>query len=272
MAFLQPLPHLDPQTRLLVRSVMMLFGRFLKIDNEATLIKTPDPVIFVFNHNNYWEILPVVSYLLTTRPGKKLAFVSDWMFGRLPFFRWFLQRIDPIYTYRKTARFAVLDKHQEKADGEAVCQACVDRLQNRQNLGIFPEGTRNQDPHRLRRGRKGVGEIVLKSGVPVLPAGIDFPQRITKGRIPFFSPIILRFGSPLIFPEEGAVYQAVARDTRCSSLERRKLHLFLNARVTHRIMEELARLSGKAYPYAAPKTPAMAQQFFENISRKGASL
>jgi 1-acyl-sn-glycerol-3-phosphate acyltransferase len=269
------LTHLDPQTRLLVRSILTFFGRFLRVDNEVVLRTNHDPVIFVFNHNNYWETLLVASYLLSQRTGKKLAFLSDWMFGRLPVFSWFLKRIDPIYTYRKKPRFAVLNKYQQKADGQAVCQACLDRLRNHQSLGIFPEGTRNKNPHQLKRGRKGVGEIALRSGVPVLPMGIAFSESTNNGHVPFFSvfsPITLKFGSPLTFPEEGAAYRSVSQEERLSSLERKKLQLFLSARVTHTIMLELVRLSGKEYPFSPPKSSSLVQQYFGNTLREGASL
>lgn len=266
------LTHLDPQTRLLVRSILGFFGCFLKVDNEAVLRTTPDPVIFVFNHNNYWETLVVSSYLLSQRTGKKLAFLSDWMFGRLPVFSWFLKRIDPIYTYRKNARFAFLNKCQQKADGQAVCQACLERLRNRQSLGIFPEGTRNKNPHQLKRGRKGVGEIALRSGVPVLPVGIASSQRPDHYHLPFFNPLILKFGSPLTFLEECTAYQAVTREAPLSPLERKKLQLLLSAGVTHTIMLALARLSGKEYPFSPPQSSSLAQQYFGNTLREGESL
>ena len=259
------LTHLDPQSRLLVRSILLCFGSFIKVGNEAPLTNTPDPVIFIFNHNNYWENLLVVSYLLAHRPGKKLAFVSDWMFGRLPIINWFLKRVDPIYTYSKNARIAFLNRYQQKADGESVCQACLDRLHNRQSLGLFPEGTRNHHPYRLRRGRRGVGEIVLRSGAPVLPAGIDFPRRQRNGRIPSLSPIVLRFGPPRTFPELRAAYQAVTRDDRLTDRERLKLQLFMSATVTHSLMLELSRLCGKEYPFPPPTPSFQVQRFLENF-------
>lgn len=266
------LTHLDPQTRLLVRSILFLFGPILKVENDDLLVSLPDPVIFVFNHNNYWETLPLVAYLYHRRQGKKIAFIVDWMFGRIPLSSWFVKRVDAIYTYRKKARFAVLDRYQEKADGEAVCRACLDRLQNRQSLGIFPEGTRNRNPHQLRRGRKGVGEIVLRSGAPVLPLGIDVPHRSRNGRIPGFSPITLRFGQPLTFPEDCFAYQAVTQENHLTPPERTRLQLLLSAKVTHSIMQELARVSGKEYPFSPPQIPLQAQQYFANTGREGVSL
>jgi 1-acyl-sn-glycerol-3-phosphate acyltransferase len=271
-AFPNKLAHLDPQTRLLTRSVLTCFGNFLKVHNDVVLKTTPDPVIFAFNHNNYWETLVVGSYLLSHRPGKKLAFLSDWMFGRLPVFSWFLNRIDPIYTYRKAPRFAALNKYQQKADGEAVCQECLKRLYNQQSLGIFPEGTRNKDPRRLKRGRKGVGEIALRSGVPVLPVGIAFSRKTNNSHIPFFSPITLNIGFPLSFPDEYAAYQRVTQEASLSPLERKKLQIFLSARVTHTIMSALARLSGKEYPFTPPQSSSLTQQYFGNIFRETKSV
>jgi 1-acyl-sn-glycerol-3-phosphate acyltransferase len=272
VAFPEKLTHLDPQTRLLVRSILSFSIHFLKVDNEVVLRTTPDPLIFVFNHNNYYETLVVTSYLLSRRTGRKLAFLTDWMFGRLPIFSWFIKRIDPIYTYRKRPRFAYLNKYQQKADGQAVCQACLDRLRNQQSLGIFPEGTRNKNPHQLKRGRKGVGEIALRSGVPVLPLGIAFSRSNNNNYIPFFNPLILKFGSPLTFPEEGAAYRRLTQEARLSPLERKKLQLFLSARVTHTIMLELARLSGKEYPFSPPQSSSLTQQYFGNTFREGESV
>ena len=134
----ETLQHLDPPTRLLAGSIMQVFGSFLRVENGVALTTTPDPVIFAFNHNNYWETLLVGSYLVTKRTGKKIAFITDWMYGRLPLFSWLIKRLDPIYTYRKTARFAVLAKHQQKPDGQAVCQACLERLQHGQSSGDLP--------------------------------------------------------------------------------------------------------------------------------------
>ncbi len=265
------LDHLDPQTRLLVR-VINFGGYFIKTENDFNFKTAPDPIIFVFNHNNFMETLLVGSYILAQRQGKKLAFISDWMFGRLPLISWLLRRVDPIYTYRKKARFSSLNKHRQAADGQAVAQACLERLKNGQSLGIFPEGARNPDPYRLKRGRKGVGEIALRSGTPVLPVGIDFSERIRRGRIPRFSPVILRFGVPLSFPLESQAYRSVSRDARLSPRERQRLQAFLSARVTHGIMLELARLSGKAYPFAPPGIPPLAQSYLAKTTGKGANL
>jgi len=145
-------------------------------------------------------------------------------------------------------------------------------LHNQQSLGIFPEGTRNKNPRRLKRGRKGVGEIALRSGVPVLPMGIAFSRSNHNAYVPFFSPLILKIGSPLTFPEECAHYRRVTQEAPLSPLERKKLQMFLSAGVTHTIMLELARLSGKEYPFTPPQSSSLTQQYFGNTFREGESV
>lgn len=39
-------------------------------------------------------------------------------------------------------------------------------------IGIFPEGTRNTDPRSLLRGKTGAVRLALKTGAPLIPAGI----------------------------------------------------------------------------------------------------
>jgi hypothetical protein len=125
-----------------------------------------------------------------------------------------------------------------------VCQACLERLQNGQSLGIFPEGTRNHDPHRLKRGRRGVGEIALRSGVPVLPAGLDFTRRSRNGRIPWFSPVILRFGAPLTFPEEAQAFRRTILGR--PPFYRHARHIIQNERQVTRIV---GTYKGERFPY-----------------------
>ncbi len=257
------------QIQLLAKSIMKIFGRLIIVENGGRLSEAPDPTIFVFNHNNYWEAVLVTVYVYHAS-GKKLTFISDWMFGKLPVVGWFLKKIDPIYTYAKPSRFAVLSRYQQKADGEAVCEACVARLREGQSLGIFPEGTRNPDPRRLKRGRKGVGEIILRSGAPVLPVGIDFPLRRQTGRLPVFGSLILGIGRPLSFAEECAAYRLVGLDSGLSPRERRRLQAFLSARITHGVMVELARVSGKDYPFPPPSLPSKIPTAFKKLLRRDA--
>jgi 1-acyl-sn-glycerol-3-phosphate acyltransferase len=73
-------------------------------------------------------------------------------------------------------------------------------------VGIHPEGTRNksEDPYALLPGQSGVGRVIHKSRVPVLPLfvnglGNDFVRQIRTGVTGKGDPIHLVFGSPIDF-------------------------------------------------------------------------
>jgi 1-acyl-sn-glycerol-3-phosphate acyltransferase len=234
-----------------MKSLAWLFSPLIRVENEGALPVQEEPLIFTFNHNNAWETFPLALFLMDRRDGKIISFVIDWMYGKLPLVGWILNPLSPIYVYNKPARWKVFDRFRKRG-GEAVHRECVERLRSKGSIGIFPEGKRNANPTALKRGRKGIGEIALRTGIPVIPIGIDFPCRVHRGRVPRFGRLILRIGQPLVFPEERAIFQKVTEANDCSPLERKRITLFLDARVTHRIMIELGKLSGKTYPFPQP--------------------
>lgn len=72
-------------------------------------------------------------------------------------------------------------------------------------LGIFPEGTRSVDGE-LKDLKAGVFKIAKKTGVPVLPVGINGTYDIypAKRKFPvlFKHKILINYGIPQYFPEE----------------------------------------------------------------------
>jgi 1-acyl-sn-glycerol-3-phosphate acyltransferase len=82
-------------------------------------------------------------------------------------------------------------------------EAALALLQAGNLFGIYPEGTRSPDG-RLYRGRPGVGWLVLKSGLPVLPVGIRGTRRVLPPGhvVPRPGRIELRIGAPLAFGPE----------------------------------------------------------------------
>ena len=191
------------------------------------------------------------SYLVNQWQRKRITFLIDWMYGSLPFIGWFLQGLQPVYVYTKQARWEFLNRRKDLPRQTTVSE-CLDRLSQGCSLGIFPEGTRNQHPFMLKRGKRGIGEIALRSQTPVLPVGIDFPGREQQGKIPRFGKIIFRFGEPLYFQKEIAAWQEANLGVDPIPQWREKLRLSLCSQVTHRIMTELAKLSGKIYPFRQP--------------------
>lgn len=259
--FTTPLFELNQIQRFLVRISYLIFKPFIKVENEERLKNTNDILIFAFNHNNSIETIIIATYLLFIRQGKKITFIVDWMYGKIPVIGWIIKQVNPIYVYNKRARIKILDRFKEKIKNSESYQECINRLNHSSSVGIFPEGKRNKNPYKLMRGRKGIGFIVLNSKTPVIPIGIDFPAREKKGRIPRFGSIILRIGKKIDFPEEINAYQKINQTNQLEPYYRKRLLNFLSSKITHRIMIELSCLSGKIYPFHHPENPPLISQY-----------
>lgn len=254
------LPPLDRPTRWFLKLFLLCTGHLVTVEHHERLHHNQDPVLFVMNHNTSFETLLVPTLLIYLRQGRKLSFVIDWMFGRIPGIRWIFSKIDPIYVYNKPSTIAFLNKkYRDGKPRPPVYDNCIERLKLGKSVGIFPEGTRNPNPFQLLPGRKGLGHIVLSSGVSVVPIGIDFPRKQKTGKIPPFGRIVLRIGPALQFPFELQAFRSI--DTAGQSTDGKKRQTAIAASVTHQIMRELANLCGKTYPYSLPSF----QQNEENL-------
>ena len=94
-------------------------------------------------------------------------------------------------------------------------------------VGIFPEGPFSVRG-RLERGLPGVALLALRSGAPVIPAGITGTYEALAerwGHIPRRSALRVRFGPPRRFLPDGAHRRRTARQS-----------------VTQRIMDDIAAL------------------------------
>jgi 1-acyl-sn-glycerol-3-phosphate acyltransferase len=93
-------------------------------------------------------------------------------------------------------------------------------------VGMHPEGTRNKgtDPYSLLPAHTGVGRVIRKARVPVVPAfinglGNDLVGQVVRGLTKSGPPIHLVFGAPIDFgallqqPESPSTYRRVAE--RC---------------------------------------------------------
>ena len=92
------------------------------------------------------------------------------------------------------------------ADTKAIKTALA-KLNRGEYIGVFPEGTRSRDG-KLQKGKSGIGMLVRKANVPVIPLSITGTDKILpKGSfIPRVSNIIIKVGDPIpineLFPEE----------------------------------------------------------------------
>jgi 1-acyl-sn-glycerol-3-phosphate acyltransferase len=113
----------------------------------------------------------------------------------------------------------------DRADVGALRRALA-ALERGHVVGIFPEGPFSVRG-RLERGLPGVALLALRSGVPVVPAGIRGTWQALHGRrfyVPRATPLAVRFGAPRRFALNGG-------SARAARLE-----------VTERIMADIAAL------------------------------
>jgi 1-acyl-sn-glycerol-3-phosphate acyltransferase len=221
---------------------MATIGRLVTIEAPERLVELPDPLLFVLNHNNSFESVIVPSKLIWHRSGRIVVFMIDWMFLHIPVVGWIMRLCDPIPVYTKPARFRVGEGYRQQRRRLSPVDAAVDRLAAGQSVGVFPEGTRNRDPHTLLPARSGLVHIVLRSDVPVLPVGIEYPSARRLGRIPSVGRMRVRIGEPLDFTE-------VRRTVRSSGRTELDGARFPEARriVADAVMSALAPLCGKVY-------------------------
>jgi 1-acyl-sn-glycerol-3-phosphate acyltransferase len=180
--------------RFLLRSFLFVFGGFIFAENKEILEKAEDPLIFALNHICSFEVLLVPAYLVYKRRGRKISFVIDWMYGVLPLIGLVFNQFDPIYVYNKRAKYRFMERFKRKVTRDFVYRICIEKLEQKRSIGLFPEGTRNKDPYQLKKGRKGLAYIALKANVPVLPVGIDLEHLKKQGRF-------VEVGGFMIIPE-----------------------------------------------------------------------
>ena len=248
-----PLPYLKFHQRILLKIFLLIFGKYIRYQNEQILQNASEPVIFAFNHNNTFETVLIALFLIYKRQGRKISFVVDWMYGKLPFIGWLLKQVDPIYVYNKPARWKIINRMKRGISKKNVYFQCAKRLSENQSIAIFPEGTRNKSPNVLMRGRKGIGEIVLQTNAPVIPIGIDFPLREDSGKIPSFGSVFFNFGKKIQFNEEVMLARSYQHNRYINKSQERRLNIYLCKKISHRIMLKLSELSGKSYPYQLPE-------------------
>ncbi len=208
--------------------------------------------IYVFNHNNSLEALMVPSLLMYHLGGRVISFVIDWMYGKVPVLGSLMNMVEPVYVYNKRSTFSWIESIRPAAPSIDTIERCTEKLRSGRSIGIFPEGKRNRDSKTLLRGKSGVGHIALQSGSPVVPVGIDFNCRITKGKIPVLGRTIVRIGQPIVFRQRSERYRAMMPSISGCSSQHPELNQ-MAAEVTHEIMLCIAELSGKLYQEPFPR-------------------
>lgn len=197
--------------RAALRAVVLTLGRLVTVDGAERLARLPEPAVFALNHSNALEAVLAPCVLIHLRQGRLLHFLADWMYVHAPVLGWLIRQCEPIPVYTKPARWRIGEAFRLERRRRPVVDACLARLAAGGSLGIFPEGTRNSDPSRLGKGRAGLGEIVLRSGVPVVPVGLHYPAASRLGRAPRIGRLVLSIGEPMTFQADQDRREIVSR-------------------------------------------------------------
>jgi len=168
------------------------------------------PYLVVANHHNYLD--GIVLGVTVPEPISFLVMPRVW-------------RATPLHPlFHRNIRSIPIDL--DRGDVGALRRA-LRSLQEGRVVGIFPEGPFSVRG-RLEPGLPGVALLALRSGVPVVPAGIRGTYEALSGRrgyIPRRVPIGVRFGPARCFSGDGSNGRRSAR-----------------SHVTHRIMDDIAAL------------------------------
>jgi len=140
-------------------------------------------LIIAINHLSYIDIP-----LIFTNPRRPdITALITTKYQTHPFIRWFSETAEGIWIDRDVADFTAIRKaSQALTEGKAV--------------GISPEGTRSHT-HQLAEGKPGTAMLALKTGVPIVPVGIQGTEfaidRLKHLRKPH---MIARFGQSFTLP------------------------------------------------------------------------
>ena len=149
--------------------------------------------VYASNHISYLD--PVV---LAISCRRRISFVAkDTLFKNKPF-GLFLAHLDAFPIKRDSADIGAIKE-------------TLRRLKQGRAVLIFPEGTRVQDPAH-REVQSGIGMIVAKSGVPVIPVHVAGTSEVLPEGAKFFRrhEISIHIGEPINFSPE-LPYQTIAQ-------------------------------------------------------------
>lgn len=180
--------------------------------------------ILATNHQSHLDVM-VCAYLCVPKRFTYLGQVdryTGWQ-GLIRDFIYFLGGVIPV-------------NREDKASKKKAILRAIETLKKGDIVVIFPEGTRSRTG-KIQEGKTGVAKIFLRSGVPILPAGIKGTfELLPPGRgFPKIKKIIeVNVGKPFYFEEE---FQK-ARNLSCDSKE----YQDICQKITNEIMEEIKKL------------------------------
>lgn len=141
--------------------------------------------ILVANHASDLDP-PFLGWAGGHQTGRVIHFMAKIEMQRWPIFGWLADRSGVFYVRR--------------GEGDRGAQrTALDLLARGEPIAVFPEGTRSRDG-RLCPGKPGTALLALRSGAPVVPAGIAGTQHLRPPgeRLVRRHAITIRFGEPFV--------------------------------------------------------------------------
>ena len=167
----------------------------------AEHLPTQGGLIVASNHRSYID--PV---LIGVAAVRELSYVTKREVVKVPLLGWLIRKLNAIPIDRSRGDRAAL-------------RAAEDRLKSGGALFLFPEGTRNKGD-RFLDPKPGIGIIVSRVGVPVVPAHIYGTTNVWTSLVGL-SAVIVRFGRPIRNRVDERqmsrkeTYHAISREVMC---------------------------------------------------------
>jgi len=150
-------------------------------------IPADGPFILVANHASNLDPL-ILGWAVGNRQHRLIHFMAKAEMLRWPVLGWLATQ---------SAVFFV-----RRGEGDRSAQRfALEALAAGRPIALHPEGTRSRDGH-LKAGKSGAAFLAMRSGAPLLPAGIAGTHRIFPGgsSVPNASRISIRIGEPFTLP------------------------------------------------------------------------
>ncbi len=136
------------------KAIIKLTGSKVEVIG-AENIPEKSPVVFISNHQSYFDILVLLAYI----PGQK-GFIAKIETNKVPIFSAWMKQIHCIF----------MDRSNLRQSFESIKEG-INNLQNGYRVVIFPEGTRSHNAE-IADFKHGSFKLATKAGVPIIPVTI----------------------------------------------------------------------------------------------------
>lgn len=146
-------------------------------------IPKEEPVLFVFNHRSYFDIL-IAYTTVTTLAG----FVAKKEIEKVPFLRVWMRNLNCLFLDRDNTR-----------EGLKTILKGIDHIKNGYSIFIAPEGTRNKQDS-LLPFKEGSLKIAEKSKCPIIPVSMNNTDSIFEKHLPWIrkAHVVIEYGEPIL--------------------------------------------------------------------------